>query len=146
MGPMIKKKRVTEEEDEQDGYSSDSNHGSSEASGSDAGRVYAKVNRVTLDKNSDEYRKRRERNNQAVKKSRNKSKIRTMQTLARVNELKKENEDLNQKIQILSKELTLLKELFRAHVTGSHGSEINEDNLRNLFSPETYQELMSSKY
>ena len=31
---------------------------------------YARVNRVVLDKNSDEYRKRRERNNIAVKKSR----------------------------------------------------------------------------
>lgn len=31
---------------------------------------YARVNRVILDKNSDEYRKRRERNNIAVKKSR----------------------------------------------------------------------------
>lgn len=144
MGPMMKKKRMMDE-DQKSGYSSDSNHGSSEASGSDA-KIYAKVNRVVLDKNSDEYRKRRERNNQAVKKSRNKSKIKTMQTLARVNELKKENEDLNQKIQILSKELTLLKELFRAHVTGAHGSDINEENLRTLFSPETYNELMSSRY
>lgn len=33
-------------------------------------RQFARVNRVILDKNSDEYRKRRERNNLAVKKSR----------------------------------------------------------------------------
>lgn len=36
----------------------------------DHAHQFARVNRVILDKNSDEYRKRRERNNIAVKKSR----------------------------------------------------------------------------
>lgn len=63
----------------------------------------------------DDYRKRRERNNEAVKKSRVKSKIRTQQTLERVHKLKTENEMLEEKIKILTKELEFLKELFFAH-------------------------------
>lgn len=41
---------------------------SSNGMDSQLGKQYAKVNRVVLDKNSDEYRRRRERNNLAVKK------------------------------------------------------------------------------
>lgn len=51
---------------------SGSQSGNMSGSGSDSnmtlGKQYAKVNRVVLDKNSDEYRRRRERNNLAVKK------------------------------------------------------------------------------
>lgn len=51
--------------------SSTNNSSASSSSGLDSsqlGKQYAKVNRVVLDKNSDEYRRRRERNNLAVKK------------------------------------------------------------------------------
>lgn len=41
---------------------------SASLTGGDQPKQYAKVNRVVLDKNSDEYRRRRERNNLAVKK------------------------------------------------------------------------------
>lgn len=64
---------------------------------------------------NDDYRKRRERNNEAVKKSRVKSKMRTQETLQRVHKLKTENEMLEEKIKILTKELEFLKELFFAH-------------------------------
>ncbi|XP_015786708.1 CCAAT/enhancer-binding protein gamma [Tetranychus urticae] len=142
-----RKKKVEEIEDpasaSKSGYSSDSNQDSSEASGSDAGKSqYAKVNRVSLDKESDEYRKKRQRNNIAVKKSRHKSKIKTMQTLERVNALKAENEQLQQKIVILSKELALLKQLFLAHAQNAHNSDLSESELKELFSNETYQELI----
>ena len=94
-------------------YSSDSNAGSSEASGSE--RRFAKVNRVPLDKNSAEYRKRREKNNAAVRKSRDKSKLKAQETAARVLALKQENEQFRAKIDSLNKELELLKNLFLAH-------------------------------
>ncbi|XP_053205918.1 CCAAT/enhancer-binding protein beta-like [Panonychus citri] len=147
MGPQRKKKR--DEPDEascsRDGYTSDSNSDSSEISESDPDKVqYAKVNRVSMDKNSDEYRKKRQRNNIAVKKSRHKSKIKTMQTLQRVNALKSENDELQQKIVILSKELALLKQLFMAHAKNAHGTEINDNELKEFFSAETYQELTSN--
>lgn len=67
------------------------------------------------DKESDEYKKRRERNNIAVRKSRDKSRQKAQETMARVNELKSENAQLEQKVTILSKELSLLKDLFLAH-------------------------------
>jgi hypothetical protein len=44
-----------------------------------------------------------------------KSKIRTQQTLERVNQLKTENEMLEEKIRMLTKELGFLKDLFLAH-------------------------------
>ncbi|XP_077308691.1 CCAAT/enhancer-binding protein gamma [Lithobates pipiens] len=67
------------------------------------------------DRNSDEYRLRRERNNMAVKKSRLKSKQKAQDTLQRVNQLKEENERLEAKIKLLTKELSVLKDLFLEH-------------------------------
>ncbi|KAF7667794.1 hypothetical protein LDENG_00045550 [Lucifuga dentata] len=69
----------------------------------------------TAEKDSDEYRQRRERNNLAVKKSRMRSKQKAMDTQQRVNELKEENERLEAKIKLLSKELSVLKDLFLEH-------------------------------
>jgi len=99
---------------------SDSNLGSED-------RQFARVNRVVLDKKSDEYKKRRERNNMAVKKSRTKSKIKTAQTLERVTALKKENEALETKINILTKELNFLRDLFLAHAGNAHGGQLDMD-------------------
>jgi len=58
-----------------------------------------------------EYRQRRERNNIAVKKSREKSRARAQMTTAKVEDLRRENTELEGKINILSKELDLLKDL-----------------------------------
>ena len=68
-----------------------------------------------VDRNSDEYRQRRERNNMAVKKSRLKSKQKAQDTLQRVTQLKEENERLEAKIKLLTKELSVLKDLFLEH-------------------------------
>ncbi|XP_030058660.1 CCAAT/enhancer-binding protein gamma [Microcaecilia unicolor] len=68
-----------------------------------------------LERNTDEYRQRRERNNMAVKKSRLKSKQKAQDTLQRVNQLKEENERLEAKIKLLTKELSVLKDLFLEH-------------------------------
>ncbi|XP_061669444.1 CCAAT/enhancer-binding protein gamma isoform X3 [Syngnathoides biaculeatus] len=74
-----------------------------------------KMKKVQADKDSDEYRQRRERNNLAVKKSRQRSKQKAMDTQQRVNQLKEENERLEAKIKLLSKELSVLKDLFLEH-------------------------------
>jgi len=58
-----------------------------------------------------EYRDRRERNNIAVKKSREKSRARAQMTVTKVEELRRENSELEGKIKVLSKELDLLKDL-----------------------------------
>ncbi|XP_077447028.1 CCAAT/enhancer-binding protein gamma [Stigmatopora argus] len=74
-----------------------------------------KMKKSSGDKDSDEYRQRRERNNLAVKKSRQRSKQKAMDTQQRVNQLKEENERLEAKIKLLSKELSVLKDLFLEH-------------------------------
>ncbi|XP_051920179.1 CCAAT/enhancer-binding protein gamma [Hippocampus zosterae] len=74
-----------------------------------------KMKKTPADKDSDEYRQRRERNNLAVKKSRQRSKQKAMDTQQRVNQLKEENERLEAKIKLLSKELSVLKDLFLEH-------------------------------
>ena len=68
-----------------------------------------------VDKNSDEYRKRRERNNMAVKKSREKSRQRSMETEQKVHELSVENQRLQNRIVLLTKELEVLKSLFASN-------------------------------
>uniref|UniRef100_A0A3B3RVX2 CCAAT/enhancer-binding protein gamma n=1 Tax=Paramormyrops kingsleyae TaxID=1676925 RepID=A0A3B3RVX2_9TELE len=75
----------------------------------------SKMKKTIADKESDEYRQRRERNNLAVKKSRMRSKQKAQDTQQRVNELKEENERLEAKIKLLSKELSVLKDLFLEH-------------------------------
>lgn len=64
------------------------------------------------DKNSDEYRRRRERNNIAVRKSREKAKVRTRETEEKVKILLKENERLQKRIELLTEELSVLRSLF----------------------------------
>jgi len=66
------------------------------------------------DKNSldDEYVRKRERNNIAVRKSRRKAKQRIEETKQRVDDLTKENEDLRIKVALLQKELNVLRSLF----------------------------------
>lgn len=83
-----------------------------------------KKRQVSEEEDDEDYRKRRDRNNQAVKRSRVKSKLRTQQTLERVNQLKTENELLEEKIKMLTKELGFLKDLFLAHA-GSNQHSIN---------------------
>jgi len=68
-----------------------------------------------------EYRQRRERNNVAVKKSRENSRARAQVTASKVEQLRRENTELEAKINILTKELDLLKDLLvlRAGKKGS---------------------------
>lgn len=73
---------------------------------------FARVNRVMLSKKSEEYRQRRERNNAAVKKSRYKSKQKTIETQQRVEQLKQENVQLERRLESLSREFHLMKNLF----------------------------------
>ncbi|XP_072136113.1 CCAAT/enhancer-binding protein alpha [Mobula birostris] len=67
----------------------------------------------SVDKNSLEYRLRRERNNIAVRKSRDKAKLRNVETQHKVMELASDNERLRSRVQELSRELDTLRGLFR---------------------------------
>lgn len=66
----------------------------------------------SLVKGTEEWRQKRDRNNDAVRKSREKSKKRIQETEHRVRELEEENRQLQSKITLLAKELNVLKSLF----------------------------------
>jgi len=65
--------------------------------------------RKTIEKGSDEYLVKRERNNVAVRKSRTKAKLKHIETQMRVGELTEENDQLRNRISELQKELNALK-------------------------------------
>jgi len=68
--------------------------------------------RRQLEKGSSEYTQKRERNNIAVRKSRDKAKQRQKETEDKVKVLSTHNEDLQKKVDLLTKELNVLKGLF----------------------------------
>ncbi|XP_076302683.1 CCAAT/enhancer-binding protein gamma-like [Lasioglossum baleicum] len=97
-----------------------------------------KKRQVSEEEDDEDYRRRRDRNNQAVKRSRVKSKLRTQQTLERVNQLKTENELLEEKIKMLTKELGFLKDLFLAHAGSSqHSVNFQDVDLNALLAEDT---------
>lgn len=67
----------------------------------------------TVDKHSDEYKIRRERNNIAVRKSRDKAKQRNVETQQKVLELTSDNDRLRKRVEQLSRELDTLRGIFR---------------------------------
>jgi len=70
------------------------------------------VGKKLIDKNSEEYRRRRERNNVAVRRSRDKTRHKREETERRVIELEEENKKLREKLTLLNKEINVLKSLF----------------------------------
>lgn len=79
-------------------------------------------------KESSEYYEKRARNNVAVRKSREKAKLRQGETETRVSQLTNENDRLQKKCDMLAKELNVLKSLFI-----NVGSSL----------PENFEELLS---
>lgn len=72
-----------------------------------------------VDKGSPEYRMRRERNNVAVRKSRDKAKLRNVETQHKVVELASDNERLRKRVEHLTRELDTLRGIFRQLPDGS---------------------------
>lgn len=97
---------------------------------------FASVNRMILSKNSQEYRERRERNNAAVKKSRFKSKQKTLETQKRVDQLKDENSQLERRVESLTRELNFMRNIFvpRRDTTAQnqHRQQIQQPQLQQL--------------
>ena len=77
------------------------------------------------EKNKDTYSVKRARNNEAVKRSREKSRSKASEITDRVSELKKENQDLEERLKLLSKEFAFLKDIFAAHA----GKKLYSSNL-----------------
>uniref|UniRef100_A0A674N1Z1 CCAAT enhancer binding protein alpha n=1 Tax=Takifugu rubripes TaxID=31033 RepID=A0A674N1Z1_TAKRU len=72
-----------------------------------------------IDKHSAEYRLRRERNNVAVRKSRDKAKLRNLETQHKVVELTADNDRLRRRVEHLTRELDTLRGIFRQLPDGS---------------------------
>lgn len=81
---------------------------------SHGGKMSSGKSKKRLDKDSDEYRQRRERNNLAVRKSRDKAKMRNLETQHKVLELAAENDRLQKRVEQLSRELATLRNLLSA--------------------------------
>ncbi|XP_064641270.1 uncharacterized protein LOC135496081 [Lineus longissimus] len=82
------------------------------------------IRKHDLTKGSEEYKQKRERNNVAVRKSREKARERQRQTEQKVKTLSSENKQLSKKLELVTKELTVLRGLF------------SNANLRGLISPQ----------
>jgi len=74
--------------------------------------------------------RRRERNNVAVRKSREKAKARTRETEERVKVLARENERLQKKVELLQEELSVLRSLF----SSSTGAPLPDHLTRDLLA------------
>ncbi|XP_025016353.1 uncharacterized protein DDB_G0271670 [Tetranychus urticae] len=91
--------------------------------------------KITIDKTSEEYRLRRERNNIAVRKSRSKSKIKFVQTLERMGQLETENAKLHHHIAKMNQELHVLKYLLEKYQDDSYKRMLKLDNADSMDIP-----------
>ncbi|XP_035678593.1 CCAAT/enhancer-binding protein delta-like [Branchiostoma floridae] len=82
--------------------------------------------RRALQKGTEEYTTRRQRNNVAVRKSREKAKQRNLETQQKVQELQQENEKLQKRVELLTKELDTLKSLF-TNVSAARGGKASRN-------------------
>lgn len=91
-----------------------------------------KQNGKNLDKGTDEYRRRRERNNIAVRKSREKAKVRSREVEEKVKTLIKEKDALIRRLEEMTNEIQLHKQLY-VHLMNHNNPEVN-NICRNVLS------------
>merc|ERR1712014_424115 len=73
-----------------------------------------------VDKDDPEYKEKRARNNEAIKKSREKARAKAKYTQQKVDDLKKDNKRLEDKINVLGQEMQFLKDVFLAHTNAQN--------------------------
>lgn len=100
-----------------------------------------------VDKNDPEYLEKRKRNNEAIKKSREKAKQKAEETQKRVDILRKDNKRLEDKINVLGQEMQFLKDIFLAHAgangeanKASQAAEVAEGIARSGVKPDDAQQ------
>lgn len=89
-------------------------------------------NNKHVDKGTDEYRRRRERNNIAVRKSREKAKVRSREVEEKVKALIKEKDSLIRRLEEMTNEIQLHKQLY-VHLMNHNNPEVN-NICRNVLS------------
>jgi len=90
------------------------------------------------------YVEKRKKNNDAVKKFREKIRLKTKDTIEKVSTLKQENEMLEERIKLLNKELVFLKDIFFAHACSKHGLSDIEMDIKNLLEDRDDKEFPTS--
>lgn len=90
-------------------------------------------------KDSDDYRRLRQRNNEAVKKSRTKSRVKQQQTQERVAQLRKEHDDLVRQVEILKHRLDVYKEIFLKQAGAQGEIELQQMDLTFLYDDDTME-------
>ncbi|XP_074549859.1 CCAAT/enhancer binding protein (C/EBP) 1 [Halichoeres trimaculatus] len=90
----------------------------------------APINKRSISKDSNEYRLRRERNNIAVRKSRDKARRRILLTQQRALQLQEENQKLQMRIGQLTQELDTLKHILsQRHLHGAEEGAAGESSI-----------------
>lgn len=90
----------------------------------------APVTKRSISKDSEEYRQRRERNNIAVRKSRDKARRRILMTQQRALQLQEENQKLQMRIGQLTQELDTLKHILsQRHLQGAEDGASAESSM-----------------
>merc|ERR1711863_154386 len=84
------------------------------------------TSKKSVKKGGEEYVEKRNKNNDAVKKSREKARKHMKETEKRVEILKQDNNKMEERIKLLSKELVFLKNLFLAHESSAHGPQLDD--------------------
>uniref|UniRef100_A0A3Q1J9X2 BZIP domain-containing protein n=2 Tax=Anabas testudineus TaxID=64144 RepID=A0A3Q1J9X2_ANATE len=88
------------------------------------------VPKRSISKDSAEYRQRRERNNIAVRKSRDKARRRILLTQQRAVQLQDENQKLQMRIGQLTQELDTLKHILsQRHLQGAESGAVGESSI-----------------
>jgi len=82
------------------------------------------------------YSEKRQKNNDAVKKSREKTRQKSKETMDKVSQLKQENEMLEERIKLLAKELSFLKDIFLAHAGSAHGIVMEDMEIKGIMEEE----------
>ena len=88
-----------------------------------------------------QYTEKRAKNNDAVKKSREKTRLKAKDTMEKVSCLKQENEMLEERIKLLHKELVFLKDIFFAHAGSKHGLSDIDMDIKTLLEEKDDKEL-----
>jgi len=86
------------------------------------------------------YVEKRAKNNDAVKKSREKTRMKAKETMEKVSILKQENEMLEERIKLLHKELVFLKDIFFAHASSKHGLTDVDMDIKNILEEDEVAE------
>merc|ERR1712059_151462 len=77
--------------------------------------LLCRMPRTVLNKDDPEYLEKRKKNNEAIKRSREKARQKASETQSKVETLRGENKRLEDKLMVLGQEMKFLKDVFMAH-------------------------------